>query len=129
MLKVGDTCWSVHVSDEGKVEFWEYSLRTIRRRPHGTQQIGYWFAKLPGVTWGKLSTKQGDYGWLDKNGITDFRVSKPIKDGRPFGTTKAGTLRSEIADIRAALKGETDPEIIAEETVRLTALLKAQKRI
>jgi hypothetical protein len=129
MLKVGDTCWSVHVSDEGKVEFWEYFLRTIRRRPHGTRKIGYWFPKLPGVTWGKLSTKHGDYGWLDKNGIGDFRVAKPIEDGRPFGTTKAGTLRSEIADLRAVLKGETDPEIIAEETATLTALLKAQKRI
>jgi hypothetical protein len=128
-LKVGDTCFSVHVSDDGKVEFWEYHLRTIRRRPKGTQKIGYWFPKLPGVTWGKLSTKHGDCGWLDKNGIVDFRVAKAIENGRPFGATKVGTLRTEIAEYRAGLKGATDPEIIAEETAILDALLKAQKRI
>lgn len=129
-LKVGDTCWQVHVDDAGKIEFWEYHLRTIRTRPHGTRKIGYWFPKLPGTTWGKVSTKQGDYGWLDKKNIGEFRVAKAIEDGRPFGTTKAGIVRSEIADCRDSMKKyPDDPELISEVTVTLNALLKAQKRL
>lgn len=124
-LKVGDTCYRVFV-DSGAVEFWEYHLRTIRKRPHGTAKIGYWFPKLPGL-WGKLSTKHGDFGWLPN--IDAFRVAKRIEAGRPYATTKAGALRDEIARIRASLRDETDQEIIDEMKADLGPLLRAQKRL
>lgn len=57
--KVGQVLWSAAFDTEtGKFEWFEYVLRTIRGgKAYATQKNI--------CTWGKKSSKNGDYGWLD----------------------------------------------------------------
>lgn len=78
-LKINDKSYCVSWNGT-QIEYWEYVLRTIRTR-HGIP-YGYWWCKLPGITWGKVSTKHGDFGWLP--GVwTGFREKRSITRGRP----------------------------------------------
>lgn len=66
--RIGQTLYTVwYDADEQKVEQWQYIVRTIRKNRV------YCIAHLPGVTWGKKSSKTGDYGWLDPV-HQDFRI-------------------------------------------------------
>ncbi|MFP1645670.1 hypothetical protein [Pontitalea aquivivens] len=129
-LKIGDSCYRARL-DGTRIEYWEYVLRTIRTR-HGVT-YGYWWCKLPGVTWGKLSPKHGDYGWLP-NAWTGFRDRKPIDKGRPHAASKAGALRDEIASLRGLIVDygadchfdDDDGPTLAEQ---LKSALAAQKRL
>ncbi len=59
MSKINDVRWYCYQDDEtGKIEFWEYRLRSIRKNN------AYWILKNF-VTWDKLSTKHFNYGWID----------------------------------------------------------------
>ena len=58
-MKIGDVRWECF-EYEGKVEFYEWRCRTIRGGK------AYWIRKTAS-TWGKLSKKHGDFGWLDKH--------------------------------------------------------------
>ena len=96
-LKKGDTCYQIMW--EGKqIEYWEYVLRTIQTRD--SVVWGYWWPKLPGVTWGKVSSKHRDFGWL-KDAWSTFRVKKALSRGRPYAASKAGALRDAIAELRS----------------------------
>jgi hypothetical protein len=93
------------------------------------------------VTWGKISKKAGDYGWilpLDSNFRKQFRVGENL----PLGiyTTKRAALAYELAEqvdsaewYASQILLETDPEVLAEmaeeasEISRQVAALK--KRI
>lgn len=128
-LKVGDTSFKI-VWDGKKVEFWEYVLRTIQVR--GGVQFGYWWPKFPGVTWGKRSSKHGDFGWLD-NAPAEFRVKHRTERGRPYAASRLGALRQEIADLRNQIK--EDGEDYSDDSdegfslgVRLESAIAAQKR-
>lgn len=128
-LKVGDRCFRV-VLDGARIEYWEYVLRTVRTR-NGIK-YGYWWNKLPGQTWGKVSKKHGDYGWLP-NAWGGWRERHPLERGRPYAASKRGALRAEIADVRALIKDYGEDCDFDEDGAtlgqQLRSLLRAQKRI
>lgn len=100
-LKVGDSCYTI-VWKGTRIEYWKYILRTIRTR--NSTVYGYWWCKLPGVTWGKVSKKAGDYGWLP-DAHRDFCTKHRLSQGRPYAASKLGALRDEIADLRCNIEG------------------------
>lgn len=140
-LKVGDTCYKAWVC-EGKIEYDEFVLRTIQaRKPNRWCEpisYGYWWQKIPGITWGKLSKKHFDYGWL-KNAPVTHRIKCRIKDGRPYAATKAGALKDAIALQRKLIKRygadykdiweDEDEEGVLTYSQELDILLRAQKRL
>jgi hypothetical protein len=95
-LKIGDSSYRV-LWEGAKIEYLEYVLRTIRSCDGIT--YGYWWCKLPGTTWGKVSKKHGDFGWLP-GAHPCFREKHTIKKGRPYAASKLGALRDEIASLR-----------------------------
>lgn len=131
-LKKGDVCFRAELSGT-KVEFREYILRTIQTRAgryswEKPETWGYWWCKVPGLSWGKRSKKHGDYGWL-KNADPICRVKHRLQDGRPYGATKAGAIREEIAAIRELIR-EYGPDCdLDEEGVTLDQQLKAALRV
>ncbi|RWR30525.1 hypothetical protein D2T29_12705 [Sinirhodobacter populi] len=129
-LKTGDICYSVQWTGT-RIEYCEHVLRTIRTRKHLT--YGYWWCKIPGVTWGKLSKTHGDYGWLP-GAWPGFRRKHPIDRGRPYAASKLGALRDEIADLRVTIARYGADEPYDEDggpTLgdQLKAALAAQKRM
>lgn len=128
-LKLGAQSYTV-VWNGKRIEYWEYVLRTIRTR-HGTP-YGYWWCKIPGLTWGKLSPKHGDYGWLP-TAPTEFRLMTRVEKGRPYAASKLGALRLEIAELREEIRehGADSRYFEDEATVgeKLPIALKAQKRL
>lgn len=128
-LKVGDRCFHV-VLDGARIEYWEYVLRTIRTR--SGVKYGYWWNKLPGQTWGKVSKKHGDYGWLS-DAWNGWRERYPIASGRPYAASKLGAIRDEIANVRDQIKeygeGYEFDEDGAPLGQQLASLLRAQKRL
>lgn len=129
-LKVGDSCYCVRW-EGSRIAYWEYVLRTIRTR-HGVT-YGYWWCKLPGVTWGKVSKKHGDYGWLS-GAWPGFRERHPIVKGRPYAASTLGALRDELASLRENISeygadchyDEDDGPTLGEQ---LKIALAAQKRL
>lgn len=128
-LKINDNSYCVRWNGT-QIEYWEYVLRTIRTR-HGIT-YGYWWCKLPGITWGKISPKQGDFGWLP--GVwTGFREKRSITRGRPYAATKLGALRDEISDLRRHIE-DFGPDTSLDDNGpmlkdQLKAALSAQKRM
>ena len=58
-MKIGQILYTCYVNeDTGKVDFGEYHVRTIRKG----NVYAVWKCS---VTWGKRSSKHGDFGWLD----------------------------------------------------------------
>ena len=94
--KVGQSLWMLMVDEAtGKPEMEEWIIRTIR----GGKVTAIW--KLS-CTWGKRSTKHGDFGWLPR--IPSWtRQTWPV-DRKPYNlfTTKLAAIREEIKtqDIR-----------------------------
>lgn len=88
--KVGQSLFRVLTDEEnGKVEFDTYEIRTIRG--------GYAYAILRApYTWGKISKKHGDFGWLPR--IPKWCREKWAVDDEPRGlfTTKLAAIRDEI---------------------------------
>ena len=99
-MKVGTEYFRAWYDDEaGKVVIDVETLRTIRGR------FGYLIEKVPGVTWGKLSKKHGDFGWLPNipdYARTRFLISDGVPDG--YGLTKSAAVRSALAAARRHLK-------------------------
>lgn len=56
--KLGQVLWQASFYDDGKFEWCEYIIRTIRGGKVYATEKSF-------VTWGKKSTKHGDFGWLD----------------------------------------------------------------
>ncbi|MDR8537245.1 hypothetical protein OSC19_26605, partial [Serratia nevei] len=52
--------------DKAKVEVTEWIVRSIQKRRNSTSDQRYvnLAQKLDGITWGKRSRKNGDFGWL-----------------------------------------------------------------
>lgn len=135
-LRKGDTCYHV-VWDGPKIEYWEYVLRTIQTRKAEFSWAtpitwGYWWNKLPGQTWGKLSNKHFDYGWLP-NAWHGWRERHPINGGRPYAATKLGAIKSEIATLRGYISEHGADYDYDDEGVtlgrQLSLALAAQKRL
>lgn len=90
MTKLGDVLWTCDEDDSGKVSFTEYRVRTIRKGKAYATAIYPW-------TWGKLSSKSGDFGWLDP--IPSWcRRAWRIGENLPYGlrTTKLAAIKEAI---------------------------------
>lgn len=87
--KVGQSLWMVMIDDDSKITMEEYVIRTIR----GGKVHAIW--KLQ-CTWGKRSTKSGDFGWLSP--IPAWTRNSWKIDGEPWNlhTTKLQAIRSEL---------------------------------
>lgn len=95
-MKEGATLYSAMAfADEGKlsVDIDEWIVRTIRRPPGGKEKAVYLTKKIVGVTWGKRSRKNGDFGWLP-NTPEAFRKQFVEGDPLPYGilTTRRAAL-------------------------------------
>ncbi|PZU95531.1 MAG: hypothetical protein DI527_00550 [Chelatococcus sp.] len=122
-MKEGDVYFHAWV-DEGKVEIDEHVLRTIRGG-HG------FMTQRNSVTWGKRSTKNGDYGWLDPVPML-WRTKFSIERGVPAGhcRSKSAALRSALALERARrARNREDPECLAECDRDIAALERRLARI
>lgn len=122
-MKVGDIYFSAW-ADEGKVEIEEYVLRTIRGG-HG------FLIQRNAETWGKRSTKNGDYGWLDPISPlwrTKFSIERGVPSG--YGRSKSAAIRSALASERAARpRYKGDAEAVAECDRDIDALVKRLARV
>lgn len=130
-LKVGQVrYWACVSSDTMRVEYSEWVLRSIQTR--GGIKRGYWINKVKGVTWGKRSKKNGDFGFL-KNIPAWLRVSMQVSEGAPYSATKKGALAKCIAEIRSDIKRYGADADIWDEGVtvadELAVALRAQKRL
>lgn len=127
--RIGESRWVASFYDV--LEYDEWVFRSIRGK------YGYLIRKTS-LTWGKRSTKHGDYGWLDKN-IRDYDRRKfRLEQGLPHAKTKSGALTTLAASIRDEIKrygadfvedyeGEQDPEPAL--SVKLSRVLAAKKRL
>lgn len=123
-VKVGDEYFQCSVDEQGKVEFAIHRVRTIR--------AGKIFATEVNIaTWGKVSKKHGDFGWLP-NIWPWFRNSWPIGGNPPryLKTTKLAAIRAELAHHKAHSVPDdyAVPEMCAAITKKLSALEKANMR-
>jgi len=89
MIKPGKVYYGIVHDDNGKPSFDEWVVRTVR----GGKVTAILKASF---TWGKRSTKAGDYGWLPRIPAwcrTTWRI-----DREPFGifTTKLQAVRHEL---------------------------------
>ena len=93
--KVGKPLFMVTTDDTtGKVEIGEYVIRTIRG---GKVSAIY---KLDGITWGKRSTKAGDYGWLKTIPKWCRETWSEVGEGRTYlFTTKLAAIRAEMKSL------------------------------
>lgn len=130
-IKRGDVRWRCNYDlEEGKINFDEMVCRTIRK------PYTYWVQKINGITWVKLSSKSGDYGW-EKNLHPIWRTMcwngyKLSFYG--FGTTKLAAARLALARERQGLKRWRDPteehydEVVAEYKLSISKLEAYVKR-
>jgi len=123
--RVGEMYWYAWFDDETrKVELDQYGLRSIRK---GT---AYFTAKLDGTTWGKRSTKTGDFGWLDPVPAWARCAERVGGDSiRRYGRSRSAALKAAIAaerKNRSHYKGEA--EIEQEIDIALSALTSRLRR-
>lgn len=92
--KLEQTLWSVCITDgDAKFEWEEWIIRTIRKP--------FIYATIKNrFTWGKRSTKNGDFGWLDP--VNKLWRTRWAIDGEPskylgIATTKRRALQLAIA--------------------------------
>ncbi len=82
--------------DKAKVEVTEWIVRSIQKRRNSTSAQRYvnLAQKLDGITWGKRSRKNGDFGWLPS--IPSWCLQQFREGGElPFGfyTTRLAALK------------------------------------
>jgi hypothetical protein len=129
IIKVGAVLYSVlaWVNESGKaeVELQEWIVRSIKRRRGSQTKYGVkTFSsdseysqrqyvnithKEKGVTWGKLSRKHFDFGWL-KSIPVSHRNKFAVGENLPFGiyTTKLAAYQHAFADAKDSIKWYED---------------------
>jgi hypothetical protein len=125
-MKVGDLYYDASIDDEtGKIEIDEHVLRTIRGR-HGYLTLKASF------TWGKRSSKHGDFGWLDP--IPDWcRNRFRLEEGPPkrFARSKTQALRVALANeklnVAEGFGSEHSEQIIKTLTARIRTGMTRKK--
>lgn len=111
-IKVGTVLYvaSAYTDDDGKTssEIEEWIVRSIKAKRGAMAGAKYAIQyvnltrKLEFVTWGKVSKKAGDYGWLKS--IPDWCMKQfPVGGALPMGvyTTHRAALNYAIADAEA----------------------------
>jgi hypothetical protein len=118
-MKIGQILYACYSdSDTGKVSFEEYHVRTIRK--------GKVYAILKAsFTWGKRSTKNGDFGWLDP-------VPAWCRQ-RVDGNMCSWIFTTKLQAIRDEIKGHhpddyVSPEIAEKALKTLQSLEKKNRR-
>ncbi|NCT81440.1 hypothetical protein GXB82_21980 [Pseudomonas stutzeri] len=86
----------------------ELHIRTVQRRTtlgSDKKLTAFAWEKIPGATWGKLSTKTGDYGWFP-NADPCFRTKLVAGENFPPGvaTTKLAAWQHCLKSVKARLK-------------------------
>lgn len=111
-------------SGQAKVEIETWGVRSIQRKRYSesSERFVNLAKKIQGVTWGKRSSKVGDFGWLPRissSFILQFKEGEEL----PFGlyTTRLAALRfakytlaEEIEHFKSELIG-CDCGLLAEE--------------
>ncbi|QBQ72130.1 hypothetical protein Milano_108 [Agrobacterium phage Milano] len=116
-MKVGQILYACYSDDTtGKVSFEEYHVRTIRK--------GKIYATLKGsFTWGKRSSKHGDFGWLDP---VPAWCRQRVDLCSWLFTTKLQAIRNEIK--RHHPEDFVSPEIAEKALKTLKSLETKNKR-
>ena len=122
LMKVGAQFFSACVdTEDGKVviTFRDWRIKTIKnsRRSLGAELVptAYLVDKVDNLTWGRKSTKTGDYGWLD--GIEPYyRVNCCVGDELPKGlaTTKEKALRRLLVSQKERFERNTSFVMLGE---------------
>lgn len=119
-------------NDKSTTEIVELHIRTVQMRAHGVlnekRLTAFAWQKIDGVTWGKKSSKTGDYGWLP-NADPYYRVKIVAGESMPsgIGTTKLAAWQSCLKSLQGHLRGATDRGYDEEgkaEIVREMALIE-----
>ncbi len=127
MIKVGDIFWECAVSDgSGEVEWDQWVVRTIRGgKVYVILKASY--------TWGKLSTRHGDFGWLDP--IPEWcrkswRVGETIPSWNMIASTKLGSIKKVLASQKKYGSDDDYTLPVTNQIVikKLEALLKRHKK-
>lgn len=87
--KIGQDLYTIFCDDDGKVEIWTYRIRSIRKGKVAATLVA-------DFTWGKRSSKAGDYGWLPNTPAwtrRTFSENRPVTD---LWTTKLQAIRAEL---------------------------------
>jgi hypothetical protein len=129
IYKLGQIFYQILADEsDGTVEVWEWHVVTIRGR------YVYAVTKLKGITWGKVSKKHGDFGWLrpfpawcrkawhKEQTETYFRIT-PESRGLYFSKVKA--LRKELSD--QTLENFDSPELYEKAIRTLKSMLTREK--
>jgi len=93
--QIGVSRYSVSFYD--RLVFTEHVFRTVRK------STGYFIIKDQ-FTWGKLSKKHFDYGWINKNITPIDRTRFELHNGLPFHKTKLSALNNLIAKLKTSIK-------------------------
>lgn len=112
--KIGQSFWDLYV-DDGKIEFFEWIVTSIRRHkvPYSYYQTEFraHLIRKSSYTWVKRSKKHGDYGWA-KNISRYDRYRLTLNDDKSIAissqdrmfTTKLKCLYHEEKYIRGLIK-------------------------
>lgn len=118
-VKPGAVRWTADTDYEtGRIEYSEIVLQSQQRRRkmsgatwYGEPRLcNYWIVKNC-FSWGRLSPRQGDYGWLPS--IPNWcRRTRWAHLAQPGAASKAGALRDLAAGLRRSQKvwGDSDPD-------------------
>lgn len=126
MSKIGDTWYAVNVVDDtGTIEWDVYTIRTIRG--------GYVYATARNKwTWGKRSTRNGDFGWLDPIDPlwrVKWRIGAEPSSYHCMARSRKAAIKLQIASLKAY--GDDDnykePGTLAKVIKTLGTMLKRQK--
>ena len=93
-MKVGEQWFDAWRDvDNGRVHIEKLYVRSIRKGK------AYLTERVPHLTWGRLSRKTGDYGWLP-NPPRWMRHRVSFDQPNPYGKTKQSAVRKALASAR-----------------------------
>lgn len=102
-MKVGDVlfeCWlNLEVSEKSTIEYYEWFVVTINKN-------GIYLRRKSYFTWGKLSKKNGDFGWLPNRDPYYRKLLAHESDYKKEGLhkTKKSAYRSVLPDLKKIKK-------------------------
>lgn len=98
-MKVGDKlyeCWlNIEVEGKSTIEYFEWVLVTVNKN-------GFYFRRKNYFTWGKLSKKNNDFGWLPNQDPFYRKHLKNAEDHKLEGLhkTKKSAYKSIMPDLK-----------------------------
>lgn len=131
--KIGAEYFSLTVDEDNATHDWSiYRVRTIQnRRPKfgsrpGIITVRYVYAILVADwTWGKRSTKSGDYGWLPRIPQWCRHKWRADEEPRNMFKTKKAAIKHELDGYRDASPEDFDnPDMLPKIIAKLENMLK-----